>query len=56
MQVAGLANEDQILNVIDVYHKRRDFLLKGLNAYFDLLRVIECFKPVLATKVRGVTI
>ncbi|XP_072015801.1 protein zer-1 homolog [Amphiura filiformis] len=51
VRVTGLANEEQILNVIDVYHQRRDFLLKGLNAYFDLLRVIECFKPVWATKV-----
>ncbi|XP_071489155.1 protein zer-1 homolog [Diadema antillarum] len=48
VQVAGLANEDQILTTIELYLERRGFLLKGLNAYFDIQRVINCQVPVRA--------
>lgn len=50
VKVAGLANEEQILNTIEMYLERRGFLLKGLNAYFDILRVINCQTPLRAVQ------
>ncbi|XP_022084293.1 protein zer-1 homolog [Acanthaster planci] len=45
LRVAGIFTEEHILNSIDVYLKRKPFLLEGLNGYFDLLRAVECLKP-----------
>nr|XP_054770268.1 protein zer-1 homolog [Lytechinus pictus] len=50
IKVAGVANEDQILVTVEVYLERRGFLLKGLNAYFDILRVINCQSPLRAVQ------
>ncbi|XP_041481629.1 protein zer-1 homolog [Lytechinus variegatus] len=50
IKVAGVANEDQILVTIEMYLERRGFLLKGLNAYFDILRVINCQSPLRAVQ------
>lgn len=50
IRVAGLANEDQILITVEKYVERRGFLLKGLNAYFDILRVINCRSPLRAVQ------
>ncbi|XP_033643619.1 protein zer-1 homolog [Asterias rubens] len=45
IKVAGVFSEDQILNTIEVYLKRRSYLLEGLNSFFELLRAVECVNP-----------
>ncbi|XP_038046254.1 protein zer-1 homolog [Patiria miniata] len=45
IKVAGTFTEDHILNAIDVYLRRKHYLLEGLNSYFDLLRAVECSNP-----------